>query len=95
MLHPQADFDKVYITRNNGRKGMISVEDCVEMETESLKKYTENSNEMLLMAVKGEGILGDGITKKEILENRRKNFMENPLHSHFMRKTDEVRSQET
>ena len=50
---------------------------------------------MLLMAVKGEGILGDGITKKEILENRRKNFMENPLHSHFMRKTDEVRSQET
>ena len=26
---------------------MISVEDCVEMEAESLKKYVENSNERL------------------------------------------------
>ena len=32
---------------------MISVEDCVEMETESLKKYVERSNERLLKAVKG------------------------------------------
>ena len=42
----------------------------------SLKKYVENSNERLLKAVKGEGILGDGKTKNEILEKKRKNFME-------------------
>ena len=53
---------------------MISVEDCLEMETESLKKYVENSNERLLKAVDGEGILGDGKIKKEILEKRGKNF---------------------
>ena len=43
------------------------------METESLKKYVEKSNERLLKAV------GDGNTKKEILE-RGKNFMEKSLH---------------
>ena len=49
------------------------------METESLKKYVEKSNERLLKAVEGEDILGDGKTKKEILE-RGKNFMEKSLH---------------
>ena len=51
---PQADVDRLYIPRNYGERGMISVEDCVEMETESLKKYVENSNERLLKAVEGE-----------------------------------------
>ena len=95
VLHPQADVDRPYILRNNGGRGKISVEDCVEIETVNLKKYVENSNERLLKTVEGEGILGDEKTKKEILENRRKNFMEKPLHSQFMRKTDEERSQET
>ena len=67
----------------------------VEIETESLKKYVENSNERLLKAAEGEGIQGDGKTKKEILEKRTKNFMKKPLHSQFMRKTDEVWTQET
>ena len=39
------------------------------METEGLK-YVENSNERLLKAAEGEGIPGDGKTKKEILERK-------------------------
>ena len=64
--YPQADVGRFYIPWNNGGRGIISAEDYVEMETESLKKYVENSNERLLKAVEGEGILGDGKTKKEI-----------------------------
>ena len=30
---PQADVDRLYIPRHNGGRGMVSVEDCVEMET--------------------------------------------------------------
>ena len=51
---------------------MISAEDCVEMGTEDLKNYVETSNKRLLKAVEGKGILGDGKSKKEILEKRRK-----------------------
>ena len=88
-------IDSTYPETMVEEEGMISVKDCVEMETKILKKYLENSNERLLNAVEGEGILGDGKTKKKILEKTRKNFMEKPLHSQFMRKTDEVRSHET
>lgn len=59
-LHPQVDIDKLYIPRNNGGIGIISVEDCVEMEIESLKKYVESSNETLLKTVEEEGTLGSG-----------------------------------
>ena len=74
---------------------MVNVGDCVEIETKSLKKYAESSNERLLNTMEGEGILGGGRTKKEFLAARHKNFMERLLHSSFMRKTDEVNSQET
>ena len=59
-LHPQVDIDKLYIPRNNGGIGIISVEDCLEMEIESLKKYVESSNETLLKTVEEEGTLGSG-----------------------------------
>ena len=61
---------------------------------QSLKKYEECSNERLLNTVEGEGILGGGNMKKEILEARHKNFLEKSLRSQFMRITDDVRSQE-
>ena len=70
-LHPQADVDRLYIPRNNGGRGMIGVEDRVEMETECLKKYIENSNERLLKAVEDEGIGTNilGVPGKNIKRN--------------------------
>ena len=46
--HSQTDADRLYTPTHNGRRGMISIEDCVKMETENLKKYVENRNERLL-----------------------------------------------
>ena len=94
-LHPQADVDRLYLPRNKGGRGMISVEDCVEIEIESLKVYVEASNESLLNAVEGEQILRGEKTKIEILESRKEKFMEKPLHSQFVNKTEEVRDQES
>ena len=65
---------------------MISADDCVEMEMKSLKKYEEVCREHQWKTNKGRRwrILGDGKTKKEMLEKRRKSFMEKPIHSQFM-----------
>ena len=63
-LHPQADVDRPYIPRNKGGSGMITVEDYVKIETESLKKYVESSKERLLNTVEREEILGEEKTKK-------------------------------
>ena len=28
-LHPKSDFDRLYIPRKNGRRGLIAIQDCV------------------------------------------------------------------
>ena len=38
-LHPQADVDRLYLKRSEGGRGMIGVEDCVIVETNSLMSY--------------------------------------------------------
>ena len=63
-LHPQADVDRPYIPKNKGGSGIITVEDYVKIETESLKKYVESSKERLLNTVEREEIIGEEKTKK-------------------------------
>ena len=50
-IHSQTDVDRLSTTRNNSERGMISVEDCVEMETEPEEIPVESSNERLLNAM--------------------------------------------
>ena len=51
-LHPQADVDRLYYKRADGGRGLISVEDCVEIQVNSLYSYVERRKEPLLKAVK-------------------------------------------
>ena len=90
-LHPQADVDRLYIKRAEGGRGMISVEDCVEIETNSLHQYVVESKEKLLKAVKDEGIRGEGMSKEDVAEKRRNQYKEKPLHGQYVRSTEEMR----
>ena len=36
-LHPTSDADRLYIPRKEGRRGLISIEDCVELAVRSLE----------------------------------------------------------
>ena len=38
-LHPQADVDRLYMKTSEGGRGMISIEECVNVETDCLNKY--------------------------------------------------------
>ena len=31
VLHPKSDVDRLYIARNEGSRGLISIKDCVEL----------------------------------------------------------------
>ena len=90
-LHPQADVDRLYIKRAEGGRGMISVEDCVEIETNSLHQYIIESKEKLLKSVKDEGILGEGMSKEDVAEKRKNQYKEKPLHGQYVRSTEEIR----
>ena len=40
------DFvDKIYITRKEGRSGLASIEDCVDVTNQELEEYTEHSRD--------------------------------------------------
>lgn len=72
-LHPQADTDTdgLYMKREDSGRGMIDIEDCVEVEIYNLRKYLDGHQQKLLKAVKDEEIVGEGSSKQELNERRR------------------------
>ena len=45
VLYPKSDVDRLYIKRNEGGRGLMSVERCVREEENSLGFYVANSEE--------------------------------------------------
>ena len=52
-LHPKSNVDRIYIPREEGGRGLISVEDCVESATLGLERYINDSDERLIKVDKG------------------------------------------
>ena len=42
-LHPRADVDRLYVSRNKGGRGMVSIEECVRIEECSLSDYVKRT----------------------------------------------------
>ena len=51
-MHPQAHVDGLYMKRAEGGRGLISVEDCVELECDSLAKYIHKAMRFCLQLLK-------------------------------------------
>ena len=47
-LHPRLCADRLYIQRSNGRRGLISLEDCVEEEKCRIGKHSAQIKEALV-----------------------------------------------
>jgi len=94
--HPKANVDRLYLKRSTGGRGLISVDNCVEMEKCSLSKYLENSSEPLLKAAAAEGVLKSNKELKDkaaIQEERTISRSEKSLHSQFDKATEQVRGE--
>ena len=94
-LHPQADVDRLYLKSKEGGRGLISVEDCVEMEKENLFGYIRESKERLLVAVRNEGFLSEESSREVIMEKRKAEYKGKDLHGQFERATEQVKSKES
>ena len=53
-LHPKSDVDRLYIPRKEGGRGLISIEDCVELAIRGLEVYVHGSEERLIQAARGD-----------------------------------------
>ena len=82
---------------NEGGRGLISIEDCVESEIRGLEEYVQGSEEGLIQATRGGKI--DGLEAASVLKRSKKgerieDWEEKLLSGQYLRQTKEVRSDE-
>ena len=47
-MHPRSHNDRLYIPRKDGGRGLIAIEDCVELAVRGLEVYVNDSEERLI-----------------------------------------------
>ena len=65
-LHPKSDVHRLYIHRKEGGRGLISIEDCVELAIRGLEVYVHGSEERLILSASGDKI--DGLEAVSVLK---------------------------
>ena len=94
-LYPKSDVDRLYIPRKEGGRGLITIEDSVELAIRGLEVYVHASEERLIQAARGDKI--DGLKaasdlKRSQKEERLEDWEKKVLHGQYLRQTKEVRS---
>ena len=90
-FHPKSDIDRLYVSRVNGGRGLISCEGCVRSEENSLAWYVKNSLEVLLQGVRATSVIRseETVSKDEFKTswNNEKldSWKEKRLHGQFVR----------
>ena len=88
--HHKADVDRQYLQRCEGGRGLLALEDCVQVEVHSLEKYLSTLKENILKKVSRRKITENnryGRSKEEIHKEHREKFEEKPLHGQFIKAT--------
>ena len=95
--HPKADVDRLYLQRCEGGRGLLGLEDCVQVEVHSLEKYLSTSKEKILKEVSRSRIIENnkcGRSKEEVHKEHQEKYEGKPLHGQF-RKATEVAGSKT
>ena len=69
-LHPKSDVDSLYIPAKEEGRGLISIEDCVELAIRGLEVYVHGKEERLIQADRGAKI--DGLEAASVLKRSKK-----------------------
>ena len=94
-LHPKSDVDRLYIPRKERGRGLISIEDCVELAIKGLEVYVHGSEERLMQAAREDKIYcleAASVLKRSKKEKRLEDMEEKVLHGQYLRQTKKVRS---
>ena len=89
VLHPKSDVDRLYIPRKEGGRGLISIEDCVELAIRGLEVHVHGSEERLIQAARGDTIDGlevVSVLKRSKKEKRLEDWEEKVLHGQYLRR---------
>ena len=96
-LHPKSNTNRLYIPRKEGGRGLLSIEDTVDLAKLELKSYVRNSCKRLLVAERqmedyqGESVINFKNRKKM---ERQQQWKDKTLHGQFLRQTDDEAGKE-
>ena len=94
-LHPKSDVDRLYIPKQEGRRGLKSIENCVELAIRGLEVYVHGSDKRLIQAARGykiDGLEAASVLKRSKTEKRLEDWEEKVLHGQYLGQTKKVRS---
>ena len=95
-FHPKSDTARLYVSRKKGGRGLISCEQCVGTEVNSLRWYIEKSNEEMLASVNKHQILrnDEAVEPKQYKDNRKQiveaAWKDKEMHGQFVRELQGV-----
>ena len=69
-LHLKSDVDRLYVPRKDGGKGLIVIEDCVELTVKGLEVYVHGNEEIMIQAARGDKL--DGLEAPTVLKKVKK-----------------------
>ena len=87
-LHPKSDVDRLYIPRKEGGRGLISIENCVELAIRGLQVYVDRSEQILIQTARGDkidGLEAASVLKRSKKEKRLEDWKEKVLHGQHLR----------
>ena len=93
-LHPRACVAKLYIPREQGGKGMQSVEECINTERRTLGQYLKHSQDEWLTTAWNEKVISvdeDPKRFRERIANKRKEEWENKqMQGQYLKQTKDI-----
>jgi hypothetical protein len=99
VMHPRSDTDRLYVHREKGGRGLMSIEDTVRYKANGLKRYTER-NDVQLFRTGGKRIKSDSnVSKNEYREKQKIDNYEGrttkPMNGQHVRDTREQAAEVT
>ena len=93
-LHPRSNVGRLYLPRREGGRGLISVEDAINIEERNINVYISQSQERLLKAAWERKNVDETETPKEYKERIKRKRIEDwsgkQLHGQFKRETEDL-----
>ena len=88
VLHPRDNMDRLYMTRKRGRRGLASLEDCVDVSIQGLDDYMQKSKERLIIAPSNR--IYNIRTNRKTTKTWKQKWEEKQLYWYFKRQTSEI-----
>ena len=91
-LHPRDSVARLYLPRKKGGRGLVAIEDCVQLAILGLENYVQDSKERILSSARCEARerATEKDFKKQRREERRAELEGKALHGQFFRQTREI-----